>query len=71
MNDSIIVGHNPFFGVDHLSQKRGNQKALQFEDVARIIDVLKYADSNGVKAMMMSTHPRARPLCDAIVNETS
>jgi len=71
MNDSIIVGHNPFFGVDHLSQKRGNQKALQFEDVARIIDVLKYADSNGVKAMMMSTHPRARPLCNAIVNETS
>ena len=30
--EKIILGHNPLFGVDHLSQENGNQKELRFED---------------------------------------
>lgn len=61
--DPIILGHNPFFGVDHLSQERGNEKAKKFEDTSRIIDVLKHCHGLGVRGMMMSTHPRAAGVC--------
>jgi len=57
--ERIILGHNPFFGVDHLSQERGNEKAREFEDTSRIIDVLRDCDELGVRGLMMSTHPRA------------
>lgn len=64
--DPIILGHNPFFGVDHLSQDRGNEKSRRFEDTSRIVDMLLYCHDLGVRGMMMSTHPRATALCEAI-----
>ena len=57
--EKIILGHNPLFGVDHLSQEKGNQKELRFEDRKSVEDVLSYSQELGVNAMMMSTHPRA------------
>ena len=39
----IILGHNPLFGVDHISQEKGNQKELKFEDKNLLTDVLSYA----------------------------
>ncbi len=64
--EKIIMGHNPFFGVDHLSQEEGNKKELKFEDKNLITDVLLYAKSLGVSAMMMSTHPRASTVVEII-----
>lgn len=66
--EKIIMGHNPLFGVDHLSQEQGNKKELKFEDKNLITDVLLYAKSLGVNAMMMSTHPRAATVVDIIKN---
>jgi len=60
--ERIILGHNPFFGVDHLSQERGNEKAKKFDDTSRIIDVLLDCSELGVRGLMMSTHPRASTL---------
>lgn len=62
--EKIILGHNPLFGVDHLSQEKGNQKELLFEDRCLLEEILSYCQELGVNAMMMSTHPRA----DIIVN---
>jgi hypothetical protein len=67
--DSIILGHNPFFGIDHLSQETGNAKSLKFGDVNRIIDMLFYCHELGVRGMMMSTHPRATAVCNAVAKE--
>ncbi len=64
--EKIIMGHNPFFGVDHLSQEEGNKKELKFEDKNLIADVLLYAKSLGVTGMMMSTHPRASTVVEII-----
>ncbi len=64
--EKIILGHNPLFGVDHLSQEKGNQKELRFEDKNLIADVLSYARGLGVNAMMMSTHPRAETVVSII-----
>lgn len=68
--EKIILGHNPLFGVDHLSQEQGNVKSLKFEDQDLIKDVLLHASSLGVNAMMMSTHPRSEILIDIIKNDS-
>ncbi len=67
--DKILLGHNPLFGVDHLSQERGNTKEQKFGNRSALEDILKYAHSKGVKAMMMSTHPRAQIILDIIKND--
>jgi hypothetical protein len=67
--DKILLGHNPLFGVDHLSQERGNAKDQKFENRSALTEVLRYAHSKGVKAMMMSTHPRAQVVLDIIAND--
>lgn len=67
--DPILLGHNPFFGVDHLSQTRGNEKAARFSDVDRIVDTLRICHDLGVRGMMMSTHAQAAPLGGAIARD--
>ncbi|MDH3697585.1 MAG: hypothetical protein OEQ81_02900 [Flavobacteriaceae bacterium] len=64
--DKILLGHNPLFGVDHLSQERGNAKEQKFGNRSALNEILRYAHSKGVKAMMMSTHPRAEVILDII-----
>ena len=68
--EKIILGHNPLFGVDHLSQEKGNQKELRFEDSALIEDVLIYAHDLGVNSMMMSSHPRSTIVVNLIKNNS-
>jgi len=68
--DSIILGHNPFFGVDHLSQERGNEKAKKFEDISEVTQILHHCHDLGVRGMMMSTHPRATAICESFRNDT-
>jgi hypothetical protein len=69
--ERIILGHNPFFGVDHLSQERGNEKAKQFEDPGLIVDVLKECNGLGVRGLMMSTHPHAASVAAGMQREPS
>ena len=57
--DPILLGHNPFFGIDHRSQTQGNMKAERFENSDAILEVLSFSHELGVRGMMMSTHPRA------------
>ncbi len=67
--DKILLGHNPLFGVDHLSQERGNAKQQKFENRSALVEVLRYAHSKGVKAMMMSTHPRSKVILDIVAKD--
>lgn len=64
--DPIILGHNPFFGVDHLSQARGAEKAQRFAQAERIVEVLRAGARAGASAVMMSTHPRAADVCELL-----
>lgn len=67
--ERIILGHNPFFGVDHLSQERGAEKAKEFENTSRIINVLLDCSELGVRGLMMSTHPRASTVAAKVQSE--
>lgn len=62
----LVMGHNAFFGVDHLSAARGAARAAHFADPARILDVLREGVAQGAGGLMMSTHDRAAGLCDMI-----
>ena len=69
MLDPIVLGHNPFFGVDHLSSARGNEKSKQFENPGRILDVIRFCHELGAGGMMMSTHPRSAEVCGLLDKE--
>src|SRR4029453_16836043 len=63
------LGHNSFFGVNHLSREQGRQRDAIFEDVTRIVDMMRTAASLDVGAMMMSPHPRAALVAAAVRRE--
>jgi len=66
MIDRIILGHNQFFGVNHLVAQAGNEKEAYFSDISRIVDIINFSYANGVHAMMMSTHERAISVAEEI-----
>ena len=63
---SIVLGHNQFFGVDHLSSQRGAERAAYFSDIANVIQLLHVAKQHGAGGVMLSTHPRAIAICEQI-----
>jgi hypothetical protein len=66
MIDRILLGHNQFFGVNHLDAQVGSKKAAQFADISNILNIIHFSMDQGVHAMMMSTHERALLLSKAI-----
>lgn len=66
MIDKILLGHNQFFGVNHLSAQGGNERAAYFSETGRIMDMIHFSYDLGVKAMMMSTHERALLISEAL-----
>jgi len=62
----IVLGHNAFFGVDHLSTQRGSEREAHFSDLSRVLAVVEAAHRAGAGGLMISTHERATPICDLI-----
>jgi len=63
---SILLGDNPFFGVDHLSQDRARQKAKTSQNFDNALKVIKYSFNMGVNGMVVSTHPTLKNLIEKI-----
>jgi len=57
--DRILLGDNPFIGVDHLSQERSRSKGLGF-DTRRIAKVIDTALASGADGLLCSAHPIMR-----------
>lgn len=64
--DPIVLGHNQFFGVDHLSSAKGAERERKFSDMRNIVGLIDFAMSEGVNGLMLSTHPRAKEICDEL-----
>lgn len=62
--DRIILGDNPFFGVNHKSEEAGMESSRRFQDTSAILGVLDAAYGLGVHAFSFSTHDRVREICD-------
>jgi len=67
--DPIILGHNQFIGVSHLSQDAARTRVERFSDIGKVGEVIKFCAESGVNGMMLSTHPRARDILDYIKAE--
>ena len=67
--DPIVLGHNQFIGVDHLSQDRARNRTARFSDIQKILDVVKSFYDLGGTGMMLSTHPKAMTIMEAIGSE--
>lgn len=64
--DPIVLGDNQFFGVNHMSQDKGNATCEKFKDISEIKKILYSALDNGVKGVMFSTHPAIYEITDMI-----
>ncbi len=64
--DEIILGDNQFFGVNHMSQDKGNESYERFKNLDEIKKTLHYAMDNGVKAVFFSTHPAIYQITEMI-----
>ncbi len=62
--DPIILGHNQFIGVSHLSQETARARVERFGDMEKVGELLRFCASEGVRGMMLSSHPRARDILD-------
>jgi hypothetical protein len=54
----LILGHNQFLGVSHISEERGRERAKRFANVENIYNVVEAASDAGFNDMMIETHPR-------------
>lgn len=64
----IVLGHNPFFGVDHLSRERGAAREARFSRVDAVLDIIDLAVEHGAEGLMMSTHPRANDIAGLLAD---
>lgn len=67
--DPIILGHNQFIGVSHLSLESGQSRVEKFGDYSKIAELVGFCAEEGVEGMMLSTHPRARDILGILKSE--
>ena len=54
----LILGHNQFIGISHISDERSREREEKFSKVENIYNVVEIASELGYKNMVMETHPR-------------
>ncbi len=67
--DKIILGHNQFFGTDHMSSERGAQRASYFSDIENVIKIIRIAYENGANGLMLSTHDNSKLIIDELAKD--
>lgn len=69
-NTNLILGHNSFFGINHLDYEKGKSNALKFKNnYKKIVDILKFALDVDVNKIMISTVDEANNLLKIIEND--
>lgn len=54
----LILGHNQFIGISHISDERSREREKRFSDVENIYNVVEKAAEFGYRGMIIETHPR-------------
>ena len=62
--DRIVFGDNQFFGINHMSQDKAQERAERFANLDNIMAVYDHAIDAGVEAIMLNSNDRARSICD-------
>lgn len=56
--DSLVLGDNQFFGVNHHSLSSGGESQVKFSDSKAIVALLNEAQKAGIGTFMFTTHER-------------
>jgi hypothetical protein len=54
----LILGHNQFIGISHISEEKAKEREEKFSKVENIYKVVENAADLGYKGMIIETHPR-------------
>jgi hypothetical protein len=54
----VILGHNQFIGISHISESRSREREQIFSKIENIYKVVEAASKLGYKSMIIETHPR-------------
>lgn len=54
----LLLGHNQFLGISHISEERSREREKKFSDVKNIYKVVENAVDLGYKGMIIEPHPR-------------
>lgn len=54
----IILGHNQFISISHISESKSREQDARFSDVKNIYRVVEAASELGYDGMIIETHPR-------------
>jgi hypothetical protein len=54
----LILGHNQFIGISHISEDRSREREKKFSKIENIYNVAENASELGYKGMIIETHPR-------------
>ena len=49
--DNLILGHNSFFGINHIDYDKGKNTNLKFQNLNKITDIIEFSISNGIKIL--------------------
>lgn len=63
--DRIVFGDNQFFGINHMSQDKAQERAERFASLENVMAVYDHALDAGVEAIMLNSNARARDICNA------
>jgi hypothetical protein len=55
---NLILGHNQFLGISHISEDRARDRERKFSDIKNIYHIVESAYDLGFKGMVIETHPR-------------
>jgi hypothetical protein len=54
----LLLGHNQFLGISHISGDQSREREKEFSDVKKIYEIVEKAVDLGYKGMIIETHPR-------------
>jgi len=58
--DSILLGDNAFYGIDHLSHERARHRANTVQRLDNVVKLIKYSYELGATGMVVATRPQLR-----------
>ena len=67
----LLLGDNPFFGIDHLSQERARKRLSTLNGFDGISEIMKLVSELGINGFVVSTHPQLKHLIKHMETKTN
>lgn len=67
----LLLGDNPLFGIDHLSQERARKRMERVDGLDKVVEIMEFVSSLGVKGFVVSTHPNLKHLINILDENTN